>query len=218
MAPLRRQAIRLGVLVGLVGCLGLAGPAQAAEVQFPPGSRLGLVPPPGFVPSLTIRGFEDDSKNAAILIFELPPAAFADIQKSNGEPLKAQGISVEKRETLALDSDNSDKPPGEKAMLLTGRQQDGDLKVRKWILVAPFADSTAVVSVQAADKVVDAAFDQTIRTALATLKTRPQVPIAELVAMLPFRPGSGRCGSPRRPPRSSPAATRIHSRATSSRS
>jgi hypothetical protein len=74
-------------------------------------------------------------------------------------------------------------------MLLTGRQQDGDLKVRKWILVAPFADSTAVVSVQAADKVVDAAFDQTIRTALATLKTRPQVPIAELVAMLPFRVG-----------------------------
>ena len=45
-----------------------AAPARAEEPVFPPGSRVGLVPPPGMVVSKTFDGFADPAKDAAILI------------------------------------------------------------------------------------------------------------------------------------------------------
>ena len=52
-------------------------PAPAAEAAtFPPGSRLGLVPPPGMIASENFDGFADPDKDAAILITVLPAEAY----------------------------------------------------------------------------------------------------------------------------------------------
>jgi hypothetical protein len=93
---------------------GAAVAAQAAEVVFPTGSRIGIAPPPGVATSPRFVGFEDAAKKVAILVIALPPEAYAELEKSTGR-LSAQGATVEQREDLSLD-------PG-KAFLVVARQK-----------------------------------------------------------------------------------------------
>ena len=60
-------------LLALVIC---AVPARAADPIFPTGSRVGLVPPAGMLPSKAFSGFADPDRNAAILLVTFPPVAF----------------------------------------------------------------------------------------------------------------------------------------------
>src|SRR5688500_2444961 len=90
-------------------------PAFAQQAASPVGSRLGLVPPKGMVPSQAFQGFEDREKEVAVIIGTLPPEAYADLEKSlTAEALKAEGISQEKREQITT--------PFGKAIMITGRQ------------------------------------------------------------------------------------------------
>ena len=50
--------------------------------SIPPGSRIGLVPPPGMTISKSFSGFEDRDNRVALLIVALPAAAYPDIEKS----------------------------------------------------------------------------------------------------------------------------------------
>jgi len=61
----------------LVFLLAMAVPAMADNVIYPPGSRIGLVPPPGLHASTSFPGFEDREKNVAMLLGALPAAAYA---------------------------------------------------------------------------------------------------------------------------------------------
>src|ERR1700738_1141438 len=78
---LRAVALRsylLAFLPPLLVVLALAvaaPPAQAAEVVYPPGSRLGLAPPAGMATSRNFFGFEDLNESAAIILAALPAAA-----------------------------------------------------------------------------------------------------------------------------------------------
>ncbi len=104
--------------VGFAAVLALAvlvlvTPALADDAIFPPGSRVGLVPPTGMVASDTFDGFADPGKDAAILITVLPAAAFSQIDRTlDSEVLKKQGVSLEKREPIKLATG--------KGILLTG--------------------------------------------------------------------------------------------------
>ena len=42
-------------------------PASAAEPTYPPGSRIGLAPPAGLVPSKTFFGYEDLNNSVAMI-------------------------------------------------------------------------------------------------------------------------------------------------------
>src|SRR5262249_10162750 len=96
--------------------LALALPAKAADVIYPAGSRVGLVPPAGLEASRSFVGFEDAANNVAILIVTLPARAYADLEKSSGAAaLKRQGLTIEKREPFAL--------AGGRAFLMVGRQE-----------------------------------------------------------------------------------------------
>src|SRR5215469_11635151 len=80
----------------------LAG-AGADSLTYPPGSRIGIVPPPGMHVSATFPGFEDPERGAAILMTAFPPQAYAELEKSDSsDALRRQGATLEKRETLAL--------------------------------------------------------------------------------------------------------------------
>jgi len=159
--------------------LCLASTAAADEAVFPPGSRVGLAPPPGFVAGKTFPGFEDRAKNGLILITELPASAYDDLErKVADEQMWKQGVVVEKREPITLNTGP--------AFLVTGTQQAGGQLFRRWIVVASMPFFTAIVSVQVPDAEKDAVPDATVREALATLAIRATAPADEQLEALPF--------------------------------
>jgi hypothetical protein len=169
-------------IAALVASMAIAAPSRAAEPVFPIGTMVGLVPPAGMVPSKRFPGFEDLDKHAAIIITELPPAAYATMIKADPTAeLKKSGITVDKRETLQL-------AVGQ-ALLLTGTEVGPDnQRYRKWLLAAGTPRVTALVSVQEPEQ-GNAYPDSAVRAALATLAIRTSVPPAELYAQLPFAIG-----------------------------
>jgi hypothetical protein len=160
----------------------LALPAAAAEAVFPIASRIGIVPPAGLSASTTFPGFEDDQKNAFIRLIALPAAAFAEIEKTmTNDAMKKQGMMVEKRETMKLPSGN--------AILVIVRQSTPAGQLRKWLLIAPMDNLTAMVSFEMQAKSPPAYTDAAVRTALGTLTTRATVPVDEQLRLVPFRIG-----------------------------
>jgi len=167
------------LVVALVFAALAARPATAADPVFPVGSHIGLVPPPGMVPSKAFEGFEDRDKNVAIVLVELAAAAYADIEKGfNPDALKAQGTEIESRDDVALKDGHG--------FILMAHQDVAGTKVRKWILVAAADDLTALVSIQVPEAAKDAYPDDAIRAALATTTVRASVPEAEQLGVLPF--------------------------------
>ena len=65
----------------LIFLLALALPAHADDVVYPPGSRVGLVPPPQLHASASFPGFEDRDKNVALLLGALPPGGICGIRE-----------------------------------------------------------------------------------------------------------------------------------------
>jgi hypothetical protein len=155
-------------------------PATAAELNYPPGSRIGLAPPPGLVPSKTFFGYEDPSNSVAMMLVALPPQAYADLDASvTAETLKRQGVTMESREALPL--------PSGKAFLVVGRQEVDNVKIRKWILVASSPTLTGFVTVQMPETATALYPDAAIRASLATLAFRAAVPVDEQLGLLPFK-------------------------------
>jgi hypothetical protein len=154
--------------------------AHAADVVYPPGSRLGLAPPPGMVTSSNFFGFEDANTNAAIILASLPTDAYAELEKTmSAEALKRQGVILEKREAMSLSTG--------KAFLVIGRQEIEKTKVRKWILIGSSPALTALVTVQIPEAVKNLYSEAAIRETLATLTIRAHVPVDEQLGLLPFK-------------------------------
>jgi hypothetical protein len=175
------RSARVLVVLAVLGLAIHAAPARTEEAVFPPGSRVGLVPPPGMTASKTFDGFADPAKDAAILIAVLPAAAFAEIEKVlDTDALKKQGVTVEKREPMQLSFGHG--------ILLVGRQVAEKTHYRKWLLVASGDDLTAMVTVQVPDP-DDAYSDAALRASLATLAIRATVPETEELNLLPFAVG-----------------------------
>src|SRR5262249_61623236 len=70
---------QLRILPVLLILSALIGSARADDPIFPPGSRVGLVPPQGFEVGKAFSGFGDPARNALILITELPASAYAEL-------------------------------------------------------------------------------------------------------------------------------------------
>jgi type IV secretory pathway TrbD component len=155
-------------------------PARAADVVYPPGSRIGLAPPPGLATSKTFFGYEDPDNNVAMMLVALPVQAYADLDRAmNAEALKRQGVTFETREPLALASGQ--------AFLVVGRQEVEKTQVTKWFLVASSPTLTALVTMQVPDAAKALYPDAAIRAALTTLVIRPAVPIEEQLGLVPFK-------------------------------
>src|SRR5258708_14046724 len=156
--------------------LGLAALARADDVVYPPGSRIGLVPPPGLHASTAFPGFEDREKSVAVLLGVLPIEAFAEFENSDSaEGLKKLGAVLEKRESLTL--------PAGKALLVIGREAKQSI----WMLVAATPDLTAMAPLRMPASAKDVYPDSVIRAALASLAVRAAVPIEEQLGLLPFK-------------------------------
>ena len=157
-----------------------AVPARAADPFFPLGSRIGLVPPAGMVPSAAFEGFEDSGHHAAILLATFPADAFNYLDKSMiPEALKKQGI--DKREPIEVHTGTG--------FLLSGKETTANASYRKWMLIAPAGDVTALVTVRVPDD-NPAYTDKVVIDALKTLAVRASVPDAEEFSLLPFTVGN----------------------------
>jgi hypothetical protein len=164
-----------------VAALALAlGPVRAEEPVYPPGSRIGLAPPPGLVISKNFFGYEDLDNSVAIMLIALPAQAYAGLDRSfNAESFKRQGLTYETRETLPV--------PGSTAFLVIGHQEIDKIMVRKWFLVASAPTLTALVTVQVPEPASARYPDAAIRAALATLALRASVPADEQLGLVPFK-------------------------------
>src|SRR5918994_3021376 len=111
-----------------LAALALSSAGSAAEVVFPPGSRIGLAPPSDMDVSQRFAGFESRSKSAVITAVEMPPEAFKDLSAGlNAENLQKQGVTMTSRETFAVGS-------GE-AVLVEGSQAGNGGAMQKRLLV-----------------------------------------------------------------------------------
>jgi hypothetical protein len=154
--------------------------ALAAEAVYPLASRIGLVPPAGMTAATGFRGFEDRERDAYIRLVALPGNALAEIENTvTDESLRKQGVAVDRRETLNL--------PNGKALLVIARQTADKVRIRKWLLVAPLGDVTALVSFEMPLKAAAHYPERVVRAALASVSTRATVPDEEQLALLPFR-------------------------------
>ena len=170
------------ILRSLLVLLALLSAAQAAEVVFPVGSRVGLAPPPGLSKSSNFQGFEDAEHNVAMIVAALPREALWDLQRStSAEELKKRGLTFEKREDQKLaDGD---------AFLVIAHQEVEKMKLRKWIFAVVAQDLIALVTAQVPDDAAKLYPDDAIRSALSSVAIRSTVPVEEQLGMLPFRVG-----------------------------
>src|SRR5262245_30157631 len=157
-------------------------PARAADVVYPPGSRIGLAPPPGLTPSKNFFGYEDPDNIVAIILVALPVEAYAELDKTvDAESFKRQGVTFESREAMPLSTG--------KAFLAIGRQEVDKTNVRKWFLIASSPGLTAFVTAQVPDAAKARYPDEAIRAALATVAVRATVPVEEQPGLVPFKVG-----------------------------
>ncbi len=175
-----KRALFIQALVAGTTILAAFSPAAAADAAFPLGSRIGIVPPPGFTTSKHFPGFENADGAGTIMMMTLPPQLFAEVQGTlSAQAVKAQGVTEDKREELAL--------PSGKAQLVVGTEEENGQKFRKWMFLALLPEGAAVVSVRIANAKLSAYSDQVIHDALQTLTVRTTVPVDEQLELLPFK-------------------------------
>jgi hypothetical protein len=161
------------------GAMALAWSAACAgEVQFPAGSHVGLVPPPGLrLDGGNAPGFHDTDNKVSMLLLELPRAAYMQVESSmTTAAAKQRGIVVDHRETLFTDAGTA----------IVSAGNDTRENARKWMLVSLLPSFTALVSVQIPEAARGRYPDSAIRASLATLALR-KPPADELLALLPYR-------------------------------
>lgn len=178
MRRLIRERVFRAVFAGLV--LVAASLPAAAQAIFPNQGTIGLVPPPGMTEITGVNGFEDRVSKAAILILELPVAAFGEISTTfRPEALQSQGVTIESQRDLTLSG-------GEKAILLTGYQSVGANALKKWILFAAGKHVTAMVTVQFPEAASARYPDDVVEAALKSVVMRAPPSEEEMLARLPF--------------------------------
>jgi hypothetical protein len=180
MFPFRTSAAALAfvALASLVPTFA----ASAADPVFPPGSRVGLVPPAGMVPSQGVQGFEDPNTHASIFVTEMSLQTYPDIEKEfSTADLKASGIEEERREDVTLKDGTG--------FIVVAHQKLADQLLRKWALVAKLGDLTAVVLILVPESAKAAYPDAALHEALATVTVRARIPVEQQLSLLPYKIG-----------------------------
>jgi hypothetical protein len=171
-------------LPAALGVLFSLSTAFATDAIYPPGSRVGLIPPKDMVVSRRFSGFENPAKLASITIAEMPPEAYPQLAASlSRDALKGQGVSVTSHETLTI--------AGHPAVLIVG-DQEGPAKLRKWVLALGDPATTTLLVAQSTGTKEGASSgysDAQMRAALMSVALRAPLSIDEQMAALPFRLG-----------------------------
>jgi hypothetical protein len=154
-----------------------------AQAVFPPGLRIGLQPPSGMVASTRFTGFEDSERKAAILILDLPAAAYSEVE--NSLFAKQSGAENVARRAFPF-SDGI-------ALLATADVKENGIPVHKWFFLAtaiagPVPNLTAFVTVEVPDSARSVYTDAVVEKTLKSISFRP-APVEEQMSLLPYKVG-----------------------------
>lgn len=169
----------ISAALGLVLAGWTAG-AFAADVVFPKGVRVGLVPLEGMTEASTFPGFETTDPRVKVVVTELPKSAFPTVEAAAKASRPAAGQpSIE---PLELES-------GAKAYMTRETASDNGSTVRRFSLMVGAEGFSGYVAVQVPDAPGGAYSDEAVRKMLSTITLRSVVPPEELLDRLPFKLG-----------------------------
>lgn len=170
------------ILLRALIALALLSSLAVAQPIFPPGSRIGIVPPPGMAASDRFQGFEDRARGVLLVVTELSLQSFAKVEKDfSDEQMRAGGMELIARETI--------ETPGGPAQLIGARVMENGVAMRKWALLTRTDDMTAIVVAALPESAKDAYPDAVLRAALASTYIRVKLSPADMLAVLPYRLG-----------------------------
>ena len=167
----------LAFSLALAGWL-FAGPANAGDPITPPGSRISLEPPKGFVIATTFTGFLDQPDNASILLAEFPPVAFNQFRNGfTADAMAKHGMRLLSNETI-------DGVPYEQ-ITVRAEQRVGNQIFDKWLMTINGPDVVGMVTVSIAKPAPPRLSDAVIRAALASVRINATASV-DPIAALPF--------------------------------
>ncbi len=168
------------IVVLLAGSALAGGSAAAKEPVFPPGSRIGLVPPDDMVLARGLTGFRNTTTGAAILAVEMPADAYPSLAAGFTEQgLRQQGFAETRRSVVEIAG-------GPAALLVTGQQVENGRSVPKSVLLTADPTFTALVIGQLPQGSSEAEI-AAVETALRSVTLRPPLGLEQQIAALPFR-------------------------------
>jgi hypothetical protein len=167
----------LFALVLFASAIGqVVSPAWAADPVYPRGIRVGITPLVGLAPAKAFVGFETSDQGVKVLMTELPPAAYVEVDnalKTNpaAMPVKPEGI-----ETTAgrgyYTVENAKDPTG---------------NVRRYSMIVSGPSFSGYVAVQVPENAALIYTDEAVRQMFASVTVRKDVPVEEQLALLPFK-------------------------------
>lgn len=167
----------LAIALVLAGCF-FASLARAADRVTPPGSRIGLEPPKGFVVATTFTGFLDQPNNASILLAEFPPVAFPQFRNGfTAEAMAKHGMRLVSKEII-------EGVPYEQ-ITVRAEQRFGSQVIDKWLMAIDSPDVVGLVTFSVARPAPPQLSDAAIRAALASARINAATSL-DPIAALPF--------------------------------
>lgn len=166
----------LGAMVGVVVFAATAALAEGT-VQTVPGSRVQLAPPEGFEPAVEFTGFAAPASGSSIVITEMPPEAFAELDGAFQSGLRYQGMRLGTREDLTVMEHPS--------VFIRASQVSRGIAYSKWLLLVGAPDLTALVVGNAPSRAVTEETGTVMRDALLSIAFRPADAVDPMEA-LPF--------------------------------
>lgn len=163
--------------LALLVMLALAGTdARAGDPVFPPGIRVGMTPLVGLVPAKTFTGFETADQSVKVLVAELPAVAYGEVMAAlKTNPAIASGAKPESIETAAGT-----------AYYTAETATNGAVVVHRYSMILSGGTFSGYVAVQVPENASKIYSDEAIRQMFASVTIRKEVPIPELIGLMPF--------------------------------
>jgi len=154
-----------------------ASQALAADPVFPPGIRIGMVPLVGLAPARTFAGFQTEDESVKVLVAELPAEAYGEVVNAlKAAPANASGAKPESIETAAG-----------VAYYTTETAKNGTSVVRRYSMILSGGTFSGYVAVQVPENAAKIYSDEAVRAMFASAVIRNEVPVQEILGLMPFK-------------------------------
>src|SRR5579859_662793 len=152
-------------------------PSLAADVTFPQGVRVGLVPLVGLAKAKSFSGFESEDQSVKVLVTELPPDAYNEVKTAlSANPVTPNGATPQTIETAAGT-----------AYYTVETAKDGATTVKRYSMMLSGGTFSGYVAVQIPENAAKIYSDDAVRQMFASAAVRKEVPVQEQLSMMPFK-------------------------------
>jgi hypothetical protein len=160
----------------VTAALGVTDCAWAGDPVFPPGLRIGMTPLVGLVPAKTFSGFQTADESVRVLVAELPAGAYGEVMNAlKTNPTIASGAKPESIETAAGT-----------AYYTAETAKNGADVVRRYSMILPGGTFSGYVAVQVPENAAKIYSNDAVRQMFASATVRKEVPIPEMIGLMPF--------------------------------